>query len=76
MAVSRYSELKAHVGHDLECVGYGDPVNPENVAVECLDCGEVIIDFDYDDGVKRFSAAQRKVLKEMRDIAPTLYPLK
>ncbi len=47
MAVSRWSELIAHVGHDFECVTYGDE-DPVNVAVECTTCAEVIVDFDID----------------------------
>ncbi len=36
-----------HVGHRLTVVTYGNPV--QNVAVECLDCYEVISDADTDD---------------------------
>lgn len=42
MSVSNYEELAAHVGHAIECVTYGDA----NAAVECEDCGEVLLDFD------------------------------
>lgn len=45
MAVNSYDELKAHVNHELECVSYG---LGENVAVECMTCGTVLIDFDRD----------------------------
>jgi len=43
MAASNFEDLMNHVGHDLECVTYGDV---DNVAVECIDCGCVIIDYD------------------------------
>ena len=33
-----------HVGHEIECVVYGNP--PVNVAVECVTCGVVIADAD------------------------------
>jgi len=37
-----YEKLKEHTGHAIDCVTYGD----ENVAIECLDCNMVLIDFD------------------------------
>ena len=43
-----YEDLKAHIGHELECVGYGPEDDPENVAIECIDCGVVVIDFNRD----------------------------
>ena len=43
MSTTNKKDLSAHIGHDLECVEYGDN---ENVAVECIDCNEVLIDFD------------------------------
>ena len=42
MSVDTYSELAFHIGHAVEVVAYGD----ENVAIECEDCGEVLVDFD------------------------------
>lgn len=45
MSVSTYSELVIHVGHLVEVVTYAN----ENVAIECEDCGEVLLDFDADD---------------------------
>ena len=42
MGVTNYEELSNHIGHRLECCGYGG----ENVAIECLDCHEVLVDFD------------------------------
>lgn len=38
---------EGHVGHEIACVSYGikgEP--PANVALECLECGTVLIDFD------------------------------
>lgn len=37
-------DLKRHVGHEVKCIEYGDPDDPENVTVECTDCEEVILD--------------------------------
>lgn len=56
MSVSSFKDLKHHVGHEVEVVTYGDP--PVNVAIECLDCNEVLLDFDReeddDDDIKAY----------------------
>lgn len=45
-----YQDLLSHVGHDIECVAYGDdPHDPHNVAVQCKTCGEILLDFDHPD---------------------------
>ena len=41
----QFNDLASHVGHKLECVTYGTD-EPVNVAVECMDCGCVIVDYD------------------------------
>jgi len=49
-----YKKLRKHIGHNLVCVGYalqdldtGEPAfPPQNVAIECEDCNEVLIDFE------------------------------
>lgn len=47
MTVTNYNELKNHAGHAVEIVVYGDEAG---VALECLDCNEVLLDFNlYDD---------------------------
>lgn len=38
-----YNKILMHVGHRLECASYGDR---ENVAVECMYCMCVLIDFN------------------------------
>ena len=43
MAVASYGDLANHLGHEFECVSYGEG---ENVALECVTCNEVMIDFD------------------------------
>lgn len=45
MAVSTYAELSAHYGHKIEIANYAD----RNVAVECVDCYEVLVDFDSEE---------------------------
>jgi len=50
MGVSKYIELMMHVGHRMECVAYAPYDRPEdvaNVAIECIDCHEVMVDFDH-----------------------------
>ena len=43
MAVSNYKELRAHWGHEIQVAVYAIDAN---VAVECLDCNEILFDFD------------------------------
>ncbi len=43
MSASCYDDLKAHVGHKVAVVQYGDGAN---VAIECTRCHEVLLDFD------------------------------
>jgi len=44
-----YSGLLDHIGHNVVCVCYGDMPEPANVAIECEDCGCVLVDFNYVD---------------------------
>ena len=44
--ITNYDELSAHVGHSIECVKYGDGVN---MALECVTCNEVLLDYDRDE---------------------------
>lgn len=59
MSVGNYKELKDHIGHQIVVVGYRNPNDKnkvidrltdekdyENVAIECEDCNEVLLDFD------------------------------
>jgi len=42
-----YADLREHVGHEIECVTYGDVLSPPvNVALECRTCEMVLLDFD------------------------------
>lgn len=36
-------KLYPHVGHEIECVTYGDPDDPHDVCVECVSCGCVLV---------------------------------
>lgn len=45
-----FKELESHIGHELECINYGD----DNVSIECIDCGCVIHSVDKNsDNVKK-----------------------
>lgn len=37
-----YNKLKNHIGHAIDCVAYEN----QNISIECLDCNEVLIDYD------------------------------
>jgi hypothetical protein len=42
MSVDNFQGLFYHYGHQIEVVMYGNT----NVALECDDCSEVLLDFD------------------------------
>ena len=45
-----YNDLRQHIGHKLECVCYGEKKkDPHNVAIECVTCGAVLLDYDHPD---------------------------
>jgi hypothetical protein len=44
-----FAKMRAHFGHQIEVAMYGQPDDPANVAIECLDCCEVIVDEDAPD---------------------------
>ena len=39
--IHTFNDIKSHVGHEIDCVTYGDD---ENIAIECVTCGMVLID--------------------------------
>ena len=41
-----FFDLKKHIGHKIRLVYYGDRSNPHNVAIECIACQCVLLDFD------------------------------
>jgi ssDNA-binding Zn-finger/Zn-ribbon topoisomerase 1 len=55
MSAFNFEQLKHHLGHNIVCVGYakrdknGKRIGEyENIAIECEDCNEVLLDFDAD----------------------------
>lgn len=47
MSVHSFRDLLSHVGHNLEVVVYGKD-DDRNVAIECLDCREILVHYDYE----------------------------
>ncbi len=47
MSCNSYDELREHIGHDIVCVCYGvEGEAPDNVAIECRTCNEVLMDYN------------------------------
>ena len=46
MSVQNFEDLAEHFGHTLTVALYGEV---DNVAIECEDCYEVLLDFDKED---------------------------
>ena len=52
MSSSNIKELFKHQGHRLGLVYYGDNLEDSwSTTLECLDCGEVVLEFFEDNGV-------------------------
>jgi hypothetical protein len=43
VSVQTFNELADHYGHSLNVAIYGDQTN---IAIECENCNEVLLDFD------------------------------
>ena len=63
MSAFNYDELKRHVGHTITCVTYGEG---QNVAIECEDCNEVLLDYDKDETEKINIEEIKAKLKELQ----------
>lgn len=46
MGVYNYETLKEHFGHKIVCVSYASGTEHANVALECEDCHEVLVDYN------------------------------
>lgn len=47
-----YQRLKPHIGHEIECVGYGNEDDPIDICLECKTCHEVLVSaetMDYEE---------------------------
>ena len=54
MSTANQKDLAQHIGHEIECVAYGDQAKDgeykgqyPNVAIECVTCSEVLLDYDW-----------------------------
>jgi hypothetical protein len=45
MGAHSFEDIDRHYGHELAVVLYGKD-HPDNAAIECIDCAEVLLDFD------------------------------
>jgi hypothetical protein len=61
MSVLNFKDLKAHIGHELECVGYKKKGSKRiiNVAITCNDCSEILLDFDNPRAFKKSKKPKR-----------------
>lgn len=46
MATTGFEELSWHIGHDVEVVKYERGGHIYNIAIECNNCGTVLLDFE------------------------------
>jgi hypothetical protein len=46
MSAQNYSDLAVHFGHSITVALYGEG---DNIAIECEECSEVLLDFDNED---------------------------
>ena len=47
MSSTSFKELYQHYGHEIVCARYTDSEGDvANVALECVDCNEVLMDYD------------------------------
>lgn len=44
--VHSFTDLLPHIGHKIAVVGYSNNFIYQNVAIECEDCFQVLLDFD------------------------------
>lgn len=46
MSANDFEELSWHVGHDVEVVKYQRGGHVYNIAIECINCGTVLLSFE------------------------------
>ena len=49
MSADTFKELNRHFAHDIQVVRYGRGGEVFNVAVECQECNEVLMDYDKEE---------------------------
>lgn len=69
MAAYDFNSLVVHAGHEVVVSTYVEGDVVANVAVECLDCGEVILDFDNPDRVDQSENGDIRRFLEIASLA-------
>ena len=60
MSAHTYRDLRVHIGHKIACVCYGcKGEDPENIAIECETCNEVLLDFNRPEELSTVEALYR-----------------
>lgn len=49
MSVDTYTDLRGHLGHQIQVATYG---GNRNVAIECVTCFEILLDYDNEGEVE------------------------
>jgi len=74
MSDSGYNDLIYHVGHKIECVCRGgNEDRPENIAIECVTCNKVLLDYNDQKSTDMPEKEEKKsvlVLVEFNNTAP------
>ena len=67
MSSQNFEELSWHVGHDVEVVRYERAGHIYNIAIECNDCGTVLLSFDNpDNGYLDQKEVQKPIAKGVK----------
>lgn len=48
-----FNDLRSHIGHNIVCVRYGQGDECINVALECEDCGIILVDLNDGDTISK-----------------------
>lgn len=56
-----FKDLLEHRGHRIDVVSYGDYEDPDNVAIECESCGEVLLSINAPEDVTESLRHEEKV---------------
>jgi len=57
-----YNLMREHIGHKIVCVCYGKTgEDPDNIAIECETCGEVLIDACAGDYWAKYLAEEQTI---------------
>ena len=60
MSIDSYRDLSHHIDHKVVVAWYGDENSPDNIALECEDCCEVLMSFDKPVKKKKKNVSKKK----------------